>query len=297
MENAMAIMEPRTSRSMEKPSRTAYKVALNVITLGSKPEMDQVLPEGIVSATEMLLIKSGIIGDKAAAFSRSKWAVSIYEAFDWLLPGQFEAFAHRKAFCENHVREGIRAGAEQVLVLGAGYDTLGWRLAPLFPRVGFFEIDHPATARLKAKGIEAMSRPENLHLIAEDLGVKQLSLILEQNDIWCLDGKTVIIAEGLVMYLRPESVRNLFEECGCVAGQGSRIVFSYIPMGKNRRPDVGRCTGVMLWLQKLAGEPWLWSIYPEDLALFLEDTGWVENVDQQRSKHKHGVEYFAVGVK
>ena len=46
---------------------------------------------------------------------------------DWMLPGQFEAFAHRKAFCERQVRDGIDAGATQILVLGAGYDTLGWR--------------------------------------------------------------------------------------------------------------------------------------------------------------------------
>ena len=35
----------------DKPSRTAYKVALNIITLGTKPGMDEVLPPGIVEAT------------------------------------------------------------------------------------------------------------------------------------------------------------------------------------------------------------------------------------------------------
>ncbi len=82
--------------------------------------------------------------------------VSVYKAFDWMLPGQFEAFAHRKAFCERQVRDGIGAGATQILVLGAGYDTMGWRLAPEFFGVNFFEIDHPATACLKARGIKAM---------------------------------------------------------------------------------------------------------------------------------------------
>src|SRR5210317_2104986 len=67
-----------------------------------------------------------------------------------------------------HARNGIHVGAAQVLVLGAGYDTLGWRLAPEFPGVNFFEIDHPATALLKAKGIDEMGQRENLYLIAED---------------------------------------------------------------------------------------------------------------------------------
>ncbi len=39
-----------------KPSKTAYKVALNIVTLGAKPEMDEILPPGIVDATERLLI-------------------------------------------------------------------------------------------------------------------------------------------------------------------------------------------------------------------------------------------------
>ena len=156
----------------DKPSRTAYKVALNIVTLGAKPGMDEVLPPGIVQATEKLLVASGVVGSRTVRWARSKRMVSVYEAFDWMLPGQFEAFAQRKAFCERQVRDGIGAGAKQILVLGAGYDTMGWRLAPEFPGVSFYEIDHPATARLKKKGIETMGERDNLFLIAEDLGVE-----------------------------------------------------------------------------------------------------------------------------
>ena len=34
-----------------KPSKTARKVALNIVTLGAKPGMAAVLPAGIVDAT------------------------------------------------------------------------------------------------------------------------------------------------------------------------------------------------------------------------------------------------------
>jgi hypothetical protein len=134
----------------DKPSRTALKVALNIVTLGSKPGMEAILPSGIVDANRKLLIASGAAGERTVKWAQSQTSVAIYEALDWMLPGQFKAFAHRKALCERQVREGIDDGATQVLVLGAGYDTLGWRLASEFSRVNFFEIDHPATARLKA---------------------------------------------------------------------------------------------------------------------------------------------------
>jgi O-methyltransferase involved in polyketide biosynthesis len=112
------------------------------------------------------------------------------------LSGQFEAFAHRKAFCERQVRDGIGAGATQILVLGAGYDTIGWRLAREFSGVKFFEIDHPATARFKAKGIDAMGRRDNLSLIEEDLGKQKLSDVLKTNESWDQSARTVIKRES-----------------------------------------------------------------------------------------------------
>ena len=281
----------------DKPSRTAYKVALNVVTLGAKPGMDRFLPPGTVQATEKLLVASGAAEARTVRWSRSQRMVSVYEAFDWMLPGQFEAFAHRKAFCERQVRDGIGAGATQILVLGAGYDTMGWRLAPEFSGVNFFEIDHPATARLKDRGIDAMGRRKNLCLIAEDLGKRELVDVLKTNNSWDQSARTVIVAEGLVMYLPPEAVRDLFCQCAVVSGVGSRIAFSYIPTGADGRPDAGRWTGLMLWLQKVVGEPWTWSIRPEELGLFLEETGWTIALDQVETARKHGVEFYAVATK
>jgi len=281
----------------DKPSKTAYKVALSIVTLGAKPGMDRFLPPGIVQATEKLLVASGAASARTVRWSGSQRMVSVCEAFDWMLPGQFEAFACRKAFCERQVREGIGAGATQILVLGAGYDTLGWRLAPEFSSVNFFEIDHPSTARLKARGIEAMGRRDNLCLIPEDLGKRRLVDVLESNELWEQTARTVIVAEGLVMYLPPEAVRDLFGQCAVMVGGGSRIAFSYIPTGADGRPDADRWTGLMLWLQKVIGEPWLWSIRPEELSVFLEESGWTKTPALAGSTDKHGVEFFGVATK
>ena len=281
----------------DRPSRTALKVALNTVTLGSKPGMEAILPAGIVDATRKLLVASGAAGERTVKWSQSQTSVAIYEAFDWMLPGQFEAFAHRKAFCERQVRDGIGAGATQILVLGAGYDTMGWRLAPEFSGVNFFEIDHPATGRLKDRGIDAMGRRKNLCLIAEDLGKRELVDVLKTNNSWDQSARTVIVAEGLVMYLPPEAVLDLFCQCAVVSGVGSRIAFSYIPTGADGRPDAGRWTGLMLWLQKVVGEPWTWSIRPEELGLFLKETGWTIALGQVETARKHGVEFYAVATK
>jgi methyltransferase (TIGR00027 family) len=283
-------------RKNRRPSRTALKVALNIITLAVKPGMEKILPPGIVEATEKLLLSSGVVGAISLRWSRSQRMVSVYKAFDWMLPGQFEAFAYRKAFCERQVREGIGAGATQILVLGAGYDTIGWRLAPEFSGVNFFEIDHPATARLKDRGLKSMGRRNNLYLIAEDLGKRKMGDVLKRNASWDPNARAVIVAEGLVMYLSPEAVRDLFCQCAAIAGIGSRIVFSYIPSGADGRLDAGRWTGLMLWLQKVSGEPWIWSIQPEKLGSFLKETGWTYSRELSGESVRRGVEFFSVAT-
>ena len=279
------------------PSKTARKVALNIVTLGTKHGMEEVLPPGIVDATAKLLVESGVVGQRAIDFSRSRMAVGIYLAFDWMMPGQFEAFAYRKSFCERQVRQSIEAGASQVLMLGAGYDTLGWRIAPEFANVNFFEIDHPATARLKAIGIEAMGQPTNLHLIAEDLGERQLAEVLHADAIWDLTAPTVIVAEALLMYLPPEAVRTLFEQCAAVTGPGSRIAFTFVGTRSDGRPDAGPWTWLVQCILNTSGEPWLWSIPPEELGPFLKENNWTISPNQRAVSDKCGIEFFGVAVK
>ena len=79
----------------DRPSRTALKVALAVVTLGAKPGMEDLLPPGIVQASQEVLLASGVVGPGTIRWAGSSRAVSVYEAFDWMLPGQFEAFANR----------------------------------------------------------------------------------------------------------------------------------------------------------------------------------------------------------
>ncbi len=280
----------------DKPSTTARKVALNIIALGAKPGMEEVLPAGIVDASARLLVAAGVVGERAVRFAGTRWAVAIYEAFDWMMPGQFEAFAHRKAFCDRQVRAGIAAGATQILVLGAGYDTLGWRLAPEFPAVRFFEIDHPATGRLKARGINGLGPRDNLHLIQEDLGERRLEDVLAAVEAWDSDAPSVFVAEGLTQYLTPAAGRDLFVTCCAVSGAGSRIAFTYVGTGDDSRPDIGRWTGLVLWLVEASGEPWLWGIRPSELPTFLAKAGWTHSPQLMDGSGRCGLEHLAVAT-
>lgn len=163
--------------------------------------------------------------------------------------------------------------------------------------MNFFEIDHPATARRKAKGINAMGQRDNFYLIAEDLGKQKLVNVLNSNGSWNQHARTAIVAEGLVMYLPPEAVRGLFCQCAAIAGIGSRIAFTYIATGADGRPDAGRWTGLMLWLQRVMGEPWISSIRANELGVFMEETGWENTPVLAGTTLNHGVEFYAIATK
>ena len=62
----------------DKPSRTALKVAFNIVTLGSKSGMEAILPSGIVDATRKLLVASGTAGERAVKWAQSQTSVAIY---------------------------------------------------------------------------------------------------------------------------------------------------------------------------------------------------------------------------
>jgi len=139
-----------------------------------------------------------------------------------------------------------------------------------------------------------MGPQDNLHLIAEDLGKRRLVDVLKADHSWAPKAQVVIIAEGLLMYLPPEAVRDLLKQCAEITGPGSRIAFTYIGTGVDGRPDVGRWIGLVLWILKAIGEPWLWNIHPQELDRFLEKTGWKNALELVGATN--GVEFLGVAT-
>jgi len=92
-------------------------------------------------------------------------------------------------------------------------------------------------------------------------------------------------------------VEALFDQCAAVTGAGSRIAFSYVGTRADGRPDAGPWTRLVLWMLRVGGEPWLWSIRPEELGPFLKANGWGTAPDPEPSSGRCGVEFPGVAVK
>jgi len=275
-----------------RPSRTARNVALSVVALDANLDTQLTLPTGAADATEQLLQAAGVASPRLLRWLRLAFTERVQRGIDRLTFGQLQAFGHRKSFCESEVRAAITRGATQILVLGAGYDTLAWRLASEFPLVAFFEIDHPATARVKARGIIRMGQPSNLHLLSEDLSGVSLAEALRRTAAWSARARTVFVAEGLLMYLRPQAVAALFADAARMSAAGSSFAFTYVDQGEDGRPDGGPATWFLLPMLWVAGEPWHWSIRHSAVDAFLRSCGW--RPLPSRALARAGVERFAV---
>ena len=99
------------------------------------------------------------------------------------------------------------------------------------------------------------------------------------------------------MYLPSVAVGTLFDQCAAISGAGSRIAFTYVGTRSNGRPDAGPWTWLVLWILKINGEPWLWSMQPEEIGPLLKEHNWTAAPNPAPSSNGNGVEFFGVAMK
>ncbi len=126
--------------------------------------------------------------------------------------------AMRKLFLETQVREAIKAGVKQVLIIGGGFDTLALRLHKEFPQVHFIEADRGETREVKLKALatlgnvlpEFKERGANLHYLECDLSQPDWPQFLQNQGYFSAQSDSVVIAEGLIPYLTAGQTNSLF---------------------------------------------------------------------------------------
>src|SRR4051794_11025588 len=134
----------------------------------------------------------------------------------------------RTAFFDRVVVTALDGGITQLVVVAAGYDARALRYAK--PGVTWFEVDHPATqtdkrARLDRLGIDA----PHVTFVAADLVEPGLAGALAEHGH---DAATpsLMLAEGLIVYLDEEDVEAMARELRTAAAPGSRLTASAAPI-------------------------------------------------------------------
>jgi methyltransferase (TIGR00027 family) len=247
-------------------STTAYTVLHGILHTAQNPRLAFLVDDEVVTACETLLAASPE-GRQRLAQLRSPVKRHILPLMEWLLlPGITLNYVLRKKYIEDQVRDAIDGGVTQIVNIGAGFDTLAWRLSRRMPSVNFIEIDHPATSTEKQSALSADTVP-NLHLLAADLSRERLESALGSYDGFDPARKTLYISEGVLMYLSEADVVAVFDSLRSLSGSGCRFIFSCSePDGSN-----GHRTRPLLHLYlKRKNERYNWHLASADLDTFLE---------------------------
>jgi methyltransferase (TIGR00027 family) len=175
-------------------------------------------------------------------------------------PGSYcFAIARTRHFDEILLAE-ARCGVEQVVLLGAGYDSRAFRFDTELADVRVFEVDHPGTQARKRRilGKVFQGSPANLIYIPVDFNRQSLQAALAAHG-FCPERKTLFLWEGVSYYLPRPVVQDVLGFVGgCAAG--SSIVFDYA-IKSFVEGDTSTYGGkqVANWLKRI-GEPFLFGL-------------------------------------
>jgi len=152
------------------------------------------------------------------------------EAMENQLPGLSSSIIARVRYFDDIVKESIGDGLQQLVILGAGYDTRSYRIEGLDEKVKVFEADHPNTQNFKKEKIIEIfgSLPDHVTYVPIDFETQKLGQMLFENG-YNESLKTLFIMEGLIMYIPPEAVDETLNFIVNKSGKGSQIIFDYYP--------------------------------------------------------------------
>ncbi|MDC3954384.1 class I SAM-dependent methyltransferase [Polyangium jinanense] len=274
----------------ERPSLTAKKIARFLILIDAVPRFAGLLPADAATTVEAILRASGAVGRRQIDMMRAPWTQRFYEIAEaWTARGQLIWFGLRKRWMADAVEEAIAAGATQLLVVGAGFDPLATIVARRHPEVTCVEIDAPATAAPKRAGVRGAGfERTNLHICAADLSKRSLGEILRATP-WRSDARSVVVAEGLLMYLDVKDVKAFFRAVHEHTGPGSRVAFSHVDGDDAGRPHLGTLDWLIRTSLRFAGEQMRWGIRPEQLPAFVKEAGFlvVEQADGEALRKEY----------
>jgi methyltransferase (TIGR00027 family) len=180
--------------------------------------------------------------------------------------GAFVYWLTRKRWFDLFAREALEAGCRQIVVLGAGLDTLAQRY---HDQAVCFELDHPATQEIKRAAF-----PDGPVLVPLDLIHTSTADLLRAQPLFDPTRPTFYVAEGLFMYLPIEVVTSLLRELAALSAPGSRLAFSYMEAHEGRPLGFQQSARLSRWWLRWRGESFRSGIAPEQLAGFLRAHGW-----------------------
>jgi len=206
-----------------------------------------------------------------------------------LAPYLRAAFAVRSRFAEDELARAVGRGVSQYVVLGAGFDTFGYRNP--FAHLSIFEVDHPATQEVKRNRLElaGITIPPTMTFVPVDFARQPLP---ERLAAAGFDGNAPAFFSwlGVVPYLEREAIAETLRFIASLP-RGTMVVFDY-GAPRDSLSFLGRMVfDRMAERVAAAGEPWKTFFAPEELMRLLRSAGF--SAADDHGPEELNVRYFA----
>ena len=198
------------------------------------------------------------------------------------LPGGLPYIMAKSRVIDNMLLKALHGDEkpEQLLVLGAGYDTRSYRFRDQLTNVQCFEIDHPEMIARKRSAMKKFTTAP-LHNENELNSVHYCAADFNGKDNFDLDWltsqgvdhnkKTLFIIDGLSYFLQAEAFEHLMKVIALFP-ENTQVIFDYIYAdilvgGKRRGSEAFKSS-----LEKI-GEPVSYGLVQDDLESYLSQFG------------------------
>jgi methyltransferase (TIGR00027 family) len=191
-----------------------------------------------------------------------------------LSPGLTAWVLTRHRYIDDCLVQALEKGVEQVVLLGAGYDTRAYRFTTELRGRPVYEVDFPATSRRKARIVSkrAKEMPEsNVRAVEIDFETESVRERLAEAG-FREDARNFFVWEGVSMYLTREAVKATLTTLREISSPGSELAMDFWYLLD--QPDlVSTAYRVSPNFLYFIGEPVTFGIHPEDVEPFLDRLG------------------------
>jgi methyltransferase (TIGR00027 family) len=249
-----------------QPSRTAEATAFQRATERQRPARKRIVDDPWAEHFLRPALR--------AALAAYRSSVVLKGADDLLGLTPFVVTRHR--YIDDKLAAALHTGVEQVVILGAGYDSRAFRFADRLGTRPVFEVDHPATQGRKERILAALGKRLELPRVdVRRVSIDFQSQSLEKRLALCgFDHarSSFFIWEGVSMYLTREAVKATLGTLARIAPVGSELVFDawFLLDEPDLRATAFRLSANLLYV---LGEPVTFSLHPEDAEAFLARQG------------------------
>ena len=189
-------------------------------------------------------------------------------------PGIYEYVLARTRLMDRFFVEALDRRCDQIVLLGAGFDTRAVRFQGQNRGTRIFEMDirttqEPKLRILRRKGIPL---PEELVFVAVDFNRESLADALGAAG-YGEGQRTFFLWEGVTMYLTPKAVDETLAFVRGSSAPGSRIAFDHIYASVLRRENRYYGEREIHRTVFKAGEAWTFGIEDGDVERFLRERG------------------------